>query len=123
MSTQATPTRPANHALGTLYLVPAPLDFGCDTQVALDRAMPAGTLEIAAGLKHWVCENAKSTRAYLKRIHATHPLRAVLTRAAEIEAACKAVPAAHTAVMERARSIGLAIAGLGGIGAPGGRIA
>ncbi len=74
MSTQATPTRPANHALGTLYLVPAPLDFGCHTQVALDRAMPAGTLEIAASLKHWVCENAKSTRAYLKRIAETHPL-------------------------------------------------
>ena len=33
---------------GTLYLVPAPLDFGCDSQVALDRAMPAATLEVAA---------------------------------------------------------------------------
>lgn len=42
------------------------------------------------------------------QVDETHPLRAVLTRAAEIEAACKAVPAAHTAVMERARSIGLA---------------
>jgi 16S rRNA (cytidine1402-2'-O)-methyltransferase len=59
---------------GTLYLVPAPLDFGCDSQVALDRSMPAGTLEVAAGLQHWICENAKSTRAYLKRIAETHPL-------------------------------------------------
>ena len=60
---------------GTLYLVPAPLDFGCDTLAPLDRVMPAGTLTVAASLTHWVCENAKSTRAYLKRIHATHPLR------------------------------------------------
>lgn len=59
---------------GTLYLVPAPLDFGCDSQVALDRSMPAGTLEVAAGLQHWICENAKSTRAYLKRIAKTHSL-------------------------------------------------
>jgi 16S rRNA (cytidine1402-2'-O)-methyltransferase len=59
---------------GTLYLVPAPLDFGCDTQVALPQVMPVGTLAVAASLKHWVCENAKSTRAYLKRIAETHPL-------------------------------------------------
>ena len=61
-------------APGTLYLVPAPLDFGCDSQVALDRVLPAATLEIASTLQHWVCENAKSTRAYLKRIGLTHPL-------------------------------------------------
>ena len=36
--------------------------------------MPAGTLEVAARLDHWICENAKSTRAYLKRIHELHPL-------------------------------------------------
>jgi len=59
---------------GTLYLVPAPLDFGCDSQAPLENVMPHGTLEVAASLSHWVCENAKSTRAYLKRIHATHPL-------------------------------------------------
>jgi len=59
---------------GTLYLVPAPLDFGCDAQAPLDHALPAGTLETAARLIHWVCENAKSTRAYLKRIDALHPL-------------------------------------------------
>jgi 16S rRNA (cytidine1402-2'-O)-methyltransferase len=59
---------------GTLYLVPAPLDFGCDSTTALDRVMPAATLERAATLRHWICENAKSTRAYLKRIDQTHPL-------------------------------------------------
>ncbi len=60
---------------GTLYLVPAPLDFGCESLAPLERVMPGGTLAVAATLTHWVCENAKSTRAYLKRIHATHPLR------------------------------------------------
>lgn len=63
---------------GTLYLVPAPLDFGCEEQTPLDEVLPAGTLRAAAGLTHWICENAKSTRAYLKRIAALHPLAAPL---------------------------------------------
>lgn len=63
---------------GRLYLVPAPLDFGCDTEAPLQDALPLGTLQTAARLTHWVCENAKSTRAYLKRIHALHPLAAPL---------------------------------------------
>ena len=58
---------------GTLYLVPAPLDFGCTTQAPLQDALPAGTLQQAARLTHWICENAKSTRAYLKRVDALHP--------------------------------------------------
>ncbi len=65
-------------SVGTLYLVPAPLDFGCDTEAPLQDALPAGTLQTAARLTHWVCENAKSTRAYLKRIDALHPLAAPL---------------------------------------------
>ena len=63
---------------GTVYLVPAPLDFGCHSQSPLNQSMPEGTLQIAATLQHWVCENAKSTRAYLKRVHETHPLCAPL---------------------------------------------
>lgn len=63
---------------GTLFLVPAPLDFGCDSQVPLQDALPASTLQVAARLTHWVCENAKSTRAYLKRVDALHPLAAPL---------------------------------------------
>ena len=64
--------------IGTLYLVPAPLDFGCDTQTPLQDVLPEGTLRSAARLTHWVCENAKSCRAYLKRIDALHPLAAPL---------------------------------------------
>ncbi|MEJ1126709.1 SAM-dependent methyltransferase [Variovorax sp. CCNWLW225] len=63
---------------GKLYLVPAPLDFGCDTQAPLQDALPLGTLQAAAGITHWICENAKSARAYLKRIDAVVPLAAPL---------------------------------------------
>lgn len=59
---------------GRLYLVPAPLDFGCAKKAPLDEVMPAGTLAAAAKLTHWICENARSARAYLKRIGETHPL-------------------------------------------------
>ena len=64
--------------LGRLYLVPAPLDFGCESTAALEEVMPMGTLKIAAQLNHWICENAKSTRAYLKRIAEITPLAATL---------------------------------------------
>ncbi|MGC3983258.1 MAG: SAM-dependent methyltransferase [Pseudorhodoferax sp.] len=59
---------------GRLYLVPAPLDFGCAEQAPLQDAVPLGTLQVAARLSHWICENAKSTRAYLKRVDAVVPL-------------------------------------------------
>jgi len=59
---------------GRLFLVPAPLDFGCDSQAPLQDVMPLTTLQIAARLSSWICENAKSTRAYLKRINELQPL-------------------------------------------------
>lgn len=63
---------------GKLYLVPAPLDFMCSTQTALHQVMPEGTLQVASHIDHWVCENAKSTRALLKRLAEVHPLKTVL---------------------------------------------
>jgi 16S rRNA (cytidine1402-2'-O)-methyltransferase len=68
----------ATDRLGTLYLMPAPLDFHCDTQVSLDWVLPRHTMQVAAGLSHWVCENAKSARALLKRIDAHIPLGTAL---------------------------------------------
>ena len=59
---------------GKLYLVPAPLDFGCEAQAPLTDVMPLATMTIAAQLPCWICENAKSTRAYLKRIGELMPL-------------------------------------------------
>ena len=72
--------RPSGNAAqrGNLFLVPAPLDFGCAQQVPLTEVVPARTLQVAATLQHWVCENAKTTRAYLKRVGELYPLCAML---------------------------------------------
>lgn len=64
--------------LGRLVLVPAPLDFGCGPARPLPECLPLHTIETAAQITHWVCENAKSARALLKRIDAVCPLRAPL---------------------------------------------
>ena len=53
---------------GKLFLVPAPLDFGCPELAPLEQVLPAATIATAATLTHWICENAKSARAYLNRI-------------------------------------------------------
>jgi len=78
MNTMPIPgTTPANKGIqtkGSLYLVPAPLDFGCDDLQDIQSCMPLGTIQGAASLQHWICENAKSTRAYLKRIAHIVPL-------------------------------------------------
>lgn len=58
---------------GALLLVPAPLDLGNDA-VPLDEVLPRGVLRRAAALEHWVVENARSARAFLKRVDAIMPL-------------------------------------------------
>lgn len=63
-----------NHHTGRLLLVPTPLDFGCAAQAPLSDVLPTATLQAAAGTTHWVCENAKSTRAFLKRVGEHLPL-------------------------------------------------
>ena len=60
---------------GKLYLIPAPLDFGCQQIAPIQDVMPLRTLQIAASLGYFVCENAKSTRAYLKRVGEVVSLR------------------------------------------------
>lgn len=72
-------------AHGTLFLVPAPLDFGCTPEVPLTEVMPQATLATAARLTHWVGENAKTTRAYLKRIDALVPLAQSLQQMSIVE--------------------------------------
>lgn len=59
---------------GILYLVPSPLDFGCSPQAPLAEHLPDQTLRVAARLGHWISENAKTTRAYLKRVNEIVPL-------------------------------------------------
>ena len=63
---------------GRLFLVPTPLDFGCAEQAPITEVLPSTTLATAAGIQHWVCKNAKSTRAFLKRVGQMHPLVAPL---------------------------------------------
>ena len=62
-------------APGALHLIPNTLDFGAPgAPAALDELLPRGVIRVAAGLGDWVCENAKTTRAFLKRVDAVMPL-------------------------------------------------
>lgn len=54
---------------GTLYLIPNTLGL-CD----LDAVLPAQVRAITAGLDTFIAENAKTARAFLKLVGATHPL-------------------------------------------------
>ena len=65
-------------ARGKLYLVPTPLDFGCDVEAPLDHSLPGLAVTTAAALQNWICENAKSARAFLKRVNEVVPLAAPL---------------------------------------------
>lgn len=58
---------------GRLLLVPNTLDLGTAT-VDIQQVLPLGVLQAAAALQHWVAEDARSTRAFLKRVHAVVPL-------------------------------------------------
>jgi 16S rRNA (cytidine1402-2'-O)-methyltransferase len=61
---------------GSLILVPNTLDFGIITAEAPDLrdVLPMSVIRTAARLTHWVAENAKTTRAFLKRVDAIVPL-------------------------------------------------
>jgi len=54
--------------------VPTPLDFGCTPLAPITDVLPAATLSAAAQTTHWITENAKSTRAFLKRVGEHQPL-------------------------------------------------
>ena len=58
----------------TVWLVPNTLDLGADAGTPVDDAVPAGVLRRAAALSHWVVEDAKTARAFLKRVGAVCPL-------------------------------------------------
>ncbi len=57
-----------------LHLVPAPLDFGCETQAPITDVLPQATLQAASQITHWIAENAKSCRAVIKRVGEVLPL-------------------------------------------------
>jgi len=60
-------------APGRLVLIPNTLDLGAAQAVPLNHVLPHGAIERAAGLRHWVVENAKSARAFLKRVGEVTP--------------------------------------------------
>jgi 16S rRNA (cytidine1402-2'-O)-methyltransferase len=71
---------------GTLFLVPNALDVGtAEAATDLGERLPLGTLRVAARLGHWVCENAKTTRAFLKRVDAVCRLAEPLQSLAIVE--------------------------------------
>ncbi len=59
---------------GTLLLVPNTLDLGAPDAPPVDAVLPMGVLRHAARLAHWVAEDAKTTRAFLKRVDQVVPL-------------------------------------------------
>jgi 16S rRNA (cytidine1402-2'-O)-methyltransferase len=73
---------------GTLFLVPNTLDFGiggAHDVVPIDDVLPLGALRVAARLGHWVAENARSTRAFLKRVDGVVPLAQPLQQIVIVE--------------------------------------
>lgn len=72
---------------GRLLLVPSPLDFGVDAAAAADlrESLPLGVIREAARLRHWVAENAKTARAFLKRVDAVVPLGSPLQQIEIVE--------------------------------------
>jgi 16S rRNA (cytidine1402-2'-O)-methyltransferase len=58
---------------GRLLLIPNALDHG-NEPASIESVLPRGVLERAASLTHWVVEDARSARAFLKRVAAVTPL-------------------------------------------------
>jgi 16S rRNA (cytidine1402-2'-O)-methyltransferase len=58
---------------GSLVLMPNALDLGT-TLVPLEDVLPLGVIRRAARLTHWAAEDARSARAFLKRVAAIEPL-------------------------------------------------
>jgi 16S rRNA (cytidine1402-2'-O)-methyltransferase len=71
-------------APGRLLLVPNALDHGNDP-VPIESVLARGVLEQAAALQHWVVEDARSARTFLKRVSAVVPLAAPLQAIAMTE--------------------------------------
>ena len=62
---------------GSLVLMPNALDLGAD-EVPLADVLAAGVIRRAAALTHWAAEDARSARAFLKRVAVITPLATAL---------------------------------------------
>jgi len=63
---------------GRLVLVPNMLDFGSPHALDLSTGLPAAVIQRAAALTHWVVEDAKTARAFIKRVALMVPLKVPL---------------------------------------------
>jgi 16S rRNA (cytidine1402-2'-O)-methyltransferase len=85
---------------GTLVLMPNTLDLGAES-VDLQTVIPLEVIRRAAALRHWAAEDARSARAFLKRVDAVVPLGVALQAIAITElprprkGSREAVPAAQ----------------------------
>ena len=117
----AAPDKPRQ---GTLVLVPNALDFGAPELAGLDAHLPLAVIQRAATLTHWVVENAKTARAFLKRVAALAPLAAPLQALAMVELQRTPPGAAELATLLRPAQNGydiglLSEAGLAAVADPG----
>lgn len=73
---------------GRLLLVPTPLDFGVaagGAPIDLQETLALGVIRQAARVGFWIAENARSARAFLKRVDAIVPLAQPLQQLAIAE--------------------------------------
>lgn len=77
-------TQNPSSAFGRLVLIPNALDLGTDP-VPLRDVLSDAALQRAASLPAWVVENAKTARAFLKRVNEIHPLTLPLQALAMVE--------------------------------------
>jgi len=97
---------------GTLFLVPNGLDVGtAEADVDLGERLPLGSLRVAAGLLHWTCENAKTTRAFLKRVDAVCKLARPVQELDIVELPRPAKGRADPAALDAAGLLAPALAG------------
>ncbi len=103
---------------GTLYLIPNSLGGE-----QLDAVIPAPVRELTASLDCYIAENAKTARAFLKRVAQTHPLKTVLQeiRISELNVNTPATEvAALLAPLQEGKDVGLlSEAGLPAVADPG----
>lgn len=74
-------------ASGTLYLLPAGLG-----DVAPSALLPAGSAAIAQRLTHFIAENPKTARAFLKQMAYPHPLAAASIAVLDKDTPIAAIP-------------------------------
>lgn len=73
---------------GTLYLLPTGLG-----DVALDMTLPAGSRGIAHRITHFIAENPKSARAFLKQVEYPRPINTATIHLLDKDTPAAAVPA------------------------------